>query len=111
MNSRWFRDRAGRQRLWLSDGDIETMMWDELHRARLLPSVDHPVVDLERFLEGHLGARLDQHAVLESGVLGQTEFFLGQPSHVAINRDLTGAAMEDDDSDVGVLGRWRATLA
>lgn len=111
MKSGWFRDRDGRQRLWLSDADIETMMGDELHRARLLPSVDHPVVDLERFLEGHLGAQLDQHAVLESGVLGQTEFFLGQPPHVAINRDLTGAAMDDDDGDPGVLGRWRATLA
>ena len=111
MKSAWFRGRDGRERLWLEDADIETMMADELHRARLFPAADNPVVDVERFIEGHLGARLDQYAQLDSAVLGQTEFFPGRPPHVLINRDLTGAAMDDDDGASSVLGRWRATLA
>src|SRR5258705_13858083 len=107
MKSSWFRGRDGRERLWLADADIETMMVDELYRARLFPTAENPVVDVERLIESHLRARLDQHAELESAVLGQTEFFPGRPPHVSINRELSGAAVEDDDGETGVLGRWR----
>jgi Zn-dependent peptidase ImmA (M78 family) len=30
---------------------------------------------------------------------------------VSINKDLTGAALDDDESEPGLLGRWRATVA
>ena len=30
---------------------------------------------------------------------------------VSINKDLTGAALDDDETQPGILGRWRATVA
>src|SRR5882724_1762899 len=98
-------------RLWLKPEDIEVLMEDELRGAALLPTTQNPVVDLELFIERHLGACLDPYADLEHAVLGQTEFFPGQPPRVQINRDLTRAAMDEDESPPGLRGRWRATLA
>src|SRR4051812_22797481 len=86
-------------------------MEDELRKANLLPSPEAPSVDIEGFLERHLKVSLDQHADLPADVLGLTEFFPGKTPHVAINRDLTGSAIDEDGSPLGIRGRWRATLA
>ncbi len=110
MRSKLYRGRDGGQRIWLQPADIENMMEDQLRKAGLMPTEERPVVDVEAFIERHLKARLDQHADLEADVLGLTEFATGRAPAVAINRDLTGA-VDDDDSDIGVVGRWRATLA
>lgn len=111
MRSGWYRARNGETRLWLEPEDIEAMMEDELRGAALLPTTQNPVVNLETFIERYLGARLDPYADLEHAVLGQTEFLPGQSPRVLINRDLTRAAMDEDESPPGVRGRWRATLA
>lgn len=108
---KWYRSATGEQRLWLAPDEIEMMMEDELHKAGLLPTPEMPVVNVEAFIEQHLRARLDQHADLEASVLGLTEFRKGQQPKILINRDLTGAAIDEDDSAPGILGRWRATLA
>src|SRR5882724_4003004 len=83
----------------------------ELRKASLFPSQECPVVDLERFIDRHLGARLDQYAPLPKNVLGQTEFFVDEAPRILVNADLTGAGMDDDQSQFGLHGRWRATLA
>ncbi len=75
-----------------------------------MPSPDDPATDLERLIEGHLKAQLDQYADLPEDVLGLTQFDArGRPA-VSINRKLTEAADEDPPGP-GRLGRWRATLA
>ncbi len=111
MTARWYRGPSGDDRLWLDRADNELMMEDELRKAGLLPSTSTPTVDLEALVERHLRVTLDQHAELPSDVLGLTEFNLGKSPHVAINRDLTGSAIDDDGAAPGLVGRWRATLA
>ena len=108
---RWYRGPEGDERLWLEPSEIETIMEDELRRANLLPSDEEPVVQVERFLEAHLGADLDQYADLGHDVLGVTEFRPGVPPRVLVNKDLTGSAMDADWVAPGIQGRWRATLA
>lgn len=111
MAAKWYRGPAGDQRLWLDRDDVELMMEDELRRADLLPAAGTPVVDIEGFLERYLKVGLDQHADLAADVLGLTEFFPGKTPRVAINKDLTGSAIDEDGSPLGLRGRWRATLA
>lgn len=106
---RWSRDALGRDRIWYSVDEIESIMEDEARKARLVATADHPAVNLEAFLERHLGAALDQYASLAVDVLGQTVFEPGQPVRVAINADLTGVI--DDGGQLSDVGRWRATLA
>jgi len=109
---RWYKDRGGRMALWLEPAENEQIVEDELRKARMFPTVDDPVVDLEGFIERHLGVKkLDLTADLPSTVLGVTEFFNGGPPEVSINRNLTGAMEADEDGEDGSLGRWRATLA
>jgi hypothetical protein len=69
------------------------------------------VVDIEKFIEGHLEAQLDQYADLEPAVLGITEFCPGERPLDRINKDLTDSALDNPDSPGVLLGRWRATLA
>ena len=107
---KWYRTPDGEQRLWFDPDELELMMEDELRKAGLYPTLDSPVTDLERFIEGHLHASLDQYSDLESSVLGVTEFAPGAAPRIAINRDLTGSALDGEDG-LGTLGRWRATLA
>lgn len=107
---RWYRGPEGDERLWLEPSELETIMEDELRKADLLPSVEHPAVEIERFLEGHLQVELDQYADLSPDVLGVTEFRPGQAPRVLINKDLTGSAMDADWVPPGIEGRWRATL-
>ncbi len=106
---RWSRDALGRDRIWYSVDEIESIMEDEARKAGLTPTAERPAVELEAFLEQHLGATLDQHAKLPIDVLGQTTFELGTRVRVEINADLTGAL--DDGGWLGDVGRWRATLA
>src|SRR6266508_2431839 len=108
---RRYRGPDGDWRLWLERSEIEALIEDELRRAGLLPTPGDSVVDVERFVEVHLGADLDQYAPLEREVLGCTEFRPGTPPRVQLNRDLTGSAMDADSSEPGLQGRWRATLA
>jgi len=106
---RWSRDALGRDRIWYSIDEIESIMDDEAHKAGLTPTADEPAVNLEAFLERHLGAALDQYAKLPVDVLGQTVFEPETPVRVEINADLSGAL--DDGGSLSNIGRWRATLA
>jgi hypothetical protein len=107
-----FRDsKTGAERLWIEPEEIEARTEAELVKAGLMPTADEPVVDVEAFVEQHLGAQFDQYASLPAAVLGQTDFRIGAPPLVMVNADLTGAALDDDDSPLGLKGRWRATVA
>jgi hypothetical protein len=107
-----YRDKkTGEERLWFVDGEIETIVEVELTKAGLLPTLDSPVVNVERFVESHLNVQFDAYAALPADVLGQTDFRIGERPLVMINADLTGAAFDDDVSPLGLQGRWRATAA
>jgi hypothetical protein len=108
---RQYRGAGGEERIWFEPSEIEQMMTSELQRAGLSPTDAAPVVNLEAFIERHLKATLDQYADLEPLVLGVTEFFEGRQPRISINKDLTGSALDEDESPPGRLGRWRATLA
>jgi hypothetical protein len=69
------------------------------------------VVNVERFVESYLDVQFDPYATLPADTLGQTDFRIGDRPLVMINSDLTGAAVDDDDSPLGLQGRWRATVA
>jgi hypothetical protein len=105
----WYYGPEGDQRIWYESDEIETIADDELRRAGLMPSPDDPVTDLERLIEEHLKAQLDQYAQLPADVLGLTQFRARRPV-VSISRTLTEAA-EEDPPRPGQVGRWRATLA
>jgi hypothetical protein len=104
----WYRGPEGDQRIWYEETEIEQIMSDELARAKLTPTPTSPVTDLERFIESHLKADLDQFAYLPVGVLGLTQFVAGKRPAVSISAELTNAA---DEGPAGLTGRWRATLA
>jgi hypothetical protein len=107
-----YRDRkTGEERLWFVEDEIETIVEGELAKAGLLPTLDSPVVNVERFVESHLKVQFDPYASLPADVLGQTDFRIGDRPLVMINADLTGAALDDEDSPLGIQGRWRATVA
>ncbi|MGK3962060.1 ImmA/IrrE family metallo-endopeptidase [Sorangium sp. So ce118] len=108
---REYRGPDGRQRLWFDPGEIDRIMEAELRKASLHPKADAPAVDIERFIERHLKVGLDQYADLEPSILGLTEFVSGKSPKISINRVLTGSALDEDETQPGVLGRWRATLA
>ncbi len=79
-----------------------------------MPTIENPVRrTIERFLERHLGSRLDQHADPPLDVLGETVFRKGAPPEVRINRVLTGSAFEQQGGDPRreYLATRRATLA
>lgn len=96
---------------FLPSETIESRMETELARARLMPTEANLVVEVERFIEGHLGARLEQYEDLGDGVLGQTEFRGSDPPKVRIDRRLTARAFDDPETPPGAAGRWRATVA
>jgi hypothetical protein len=107
-----FRDsRTGTERLWIEPAEIEASTEAELIKAGLMPTLDAPVVDVEAFIEQHLGAHFDPYATLPGDVLGQTDFRVGAPPLVMVNADLTGSALDDEDSPLGLKCRWRATVA
>jgi hypothetical protein len=52
-----FRDsKTGAERLWIEPGEIEARTEAELVKAGLMPTVDAPAIDVEAFVEQHLGA-------------------------------------------------------
>jgi hypothetical protein len=107
-----FRDRkTGEERLWFVEDEIETIVETELTKAGLIPSIDSPVVNVERFVESYLNVQFDPYATLPADTLGQTDFRVGDRPLVKINADLTGAALDDEDCPLGLQGRWRATVA
>ncbi len=106
-----YRSRNGELRLWFQPDEIEAIIERELLAAGLMPTPDAPVTDVERFVEVHLSAGLDQYADLEPSVLGLTQFSTDAAPAVSINRDLTGSALDEDVTPPGLLGRWRATVA
>jgi len=108
---KWYRGSDGGQRLWFEPAEIENMMEDELRKAGLFLPNEDAAVNLEALVERHLRAELDQYAILDRGVLGVTEFRPPAAPKVSINSDLTGAALDEDETPPGILGRWRATLA
>lgn len=108
---KWYRGPDGGQRLWFETGEIETVCEEELKRAGLMPTEAAPVTDLERLIEQHLKATLDQYADLEQDVLGLTTFLAHKAPAVSLNKDLTGSALDEEDAEPGLKGRWRATLA
>ncbi|HXL92238.1 MAG TPA: ImmA/IrrE family metallo-endopeptidase [Streptosporangiaceae bacterium] len=105
----WYSGPEGDQRIWYDSEEIETIAEEELRRAGLMPSPDNPVTDLERLIEGHLKAQLNQFASLPQDVLGLTQFGTHRPV-VSISSTLTEAADENPPRP-GQVGRWRATLA
>ena len=107
---RWYRDHEGTQQVYLKDAEIDEITEEELRKAGLMPTVDTCRVDIEVFVERHLGAQLDLGAALGDDVLGVTELRGGEPARILINRDLTGSAFEIDEYS-GTLGRWRVTVA
>ena len=90
---------------------MEDLMSNELTKAGMMPEIADPVVDLATFVEQHVKAEFDAYAPLDSAVLGETEFRVGAKPKVSINKDLTGAALDDDETQPGIHGRWRATVA
>ena len=108
---KWYPGPDGGQRLWFEPGEIETICDEELKKAGLIPTDAAPVTDLERVIEQYLGADLDQYADLEPHVLGFTAFPEHKVPAVSINKDLTGSALDEEETVPGLKGRWRATLA
>lgn len=107
----WYRSADGEQRIWYEHDEIEDIAADELRRAELFPTLEAPVVDLEKFIESYLHAKLDQYAVLPADVLGSTEFEPGAPPRVHINRDLTKLSQPSTSPAPAASGggerRWR----
>lgn len=108
---REYRSLDGERCLFFEPEEIEQIMEDELRRAKLLPTKDASVVDLDRLVEQHLGANFDQYAELPHDVLGQTDFRPRRAPAVQINKDLTGSAFDTEWTAPGIEGRWRATVA
>ncbi len=108
---RIYRGPEGDKRIWFTDEEIEEIAEVELGRAGFVSTSKAPIVDLEVFIERHLGARLDQHAPLDPDVLGISTFPDGESPIIRINRDLTHEAVDSELASLGTVGRWRATLA
>jgi IrrE N-terminal-like domain len=106
----WYSGPEGDQRIWYEPEDIEQIATEQLRRADLMPTLDDPVTDVERLIEGHLRAELDLYADLPDGVLGLTQFPARGAPKVLIDSALT-EARDAEHAPTGVVGRWRATLA
>jgi hypothetical protein len=108
---KWIRDLNGQpRRLWMEDGEIESITLHALQKAGLQPTRAQPVADLEALAEIHLDLRVDYNADLPASVLGVTEIRADGSLKISINRDLT-ASFEAEGAGLGDRGRWRATLA
>ena len=107
---REYRSPNGERRLWFEDNEIEEIMVNELERSGMMPTGTSPVVDLEAFLEVYLNVKLDLFSKLAPNLLGVSGFATGQRPVVKISRTLTAQAHERC-APVGIIGRWRATLA
>jgi len=90
----WYPGPDGQPRIWYEPEEIEGIAEEELRRAKLTPTLDNPVTDLEHLVEVHLKAKLDQYAELPEDVLGVTHFQSRQKIHVSISKALTESAEE-----------------
>jgi hypothetical protein len=108
---KWYTSPDGEQRIFYTEDEIEQIVDDELARAGLRPTPAGPVTDIEKLIELHLKAELDQYADLPPDVLGLTQFRPGQSPVVSINAQLASAAVDSLTAAPGLFGRWRATLA
>ena len=106
-----YRSRDGEERLWYETDEIERLSDAQLRAAKLMPTVEETVTNLETLVERHLGAELDQYADLPDGVLGATTFRPDGSVLVQIASDITEAADGASHDATGPLGRWRATMA
>lgn len=102
-----FRDASG-ERVWYEAAEIERITAGALRSTGLMPRSDAPAVDIETFVELHLGAVVDYAGDLPDSVLGYSEFT--EPPRIVVNRRLTDLATAAGASP-GLRGRWRATLA
>lgn len=94
---------TGAQALYFKPGEIDKMCESELRKAKLLPEQPGPI-DIELFVESHLGCRVD-YADVPEGVLGYTLFSKGgKPEIVGISPSL------DDGTPTGTR-RMRSTFA
>ncbi len=67
-----FRDsKTGTERLWIEPDEIEARTEAELVKAGLMPTVEAPAVNVEAFVEKHLGARLKRLALEKPETLRQ----------------------------------------
>lgn len=105
-----YRSSHGERRLWFEENEIDHIMENEMRKARMFPSSVDPAFDVEAFLENYLKVKLDIYAPLDGDELGATYFARGRRPSVMVSKDLTRRA-EADDAAVGIVGRWRATLA
>lgn len=105
-----YRSADGERRLWFDENEIDLIVENELRNAGLFPIASDPVTEIEEFLELHLQVRLELYAPLDLEFLGATYFERGHKPYVQINKNLTMQA-EASDATVGLVGRWRATLA
>jgi hypothetical protein len=96
------------ERVWYEADEIERITAGALRSAGLMPRSVAPAVDIEAFVEMHLGAVVDYAGDLPDGVLGYTEF--DEPPRIVVSRRLTDMATAPQASP-GLRGRWRATLA
>lgn len=101
------RDARG-ERVWYEADEIERITAGALRSAGLMPRSAAPAVDIEAFVEMHLGAVVDYAGDLPDAVLGYTEF--DEPPRIVVSRRLTDLATAPQASP-GLRGRWRATLA
>lgn len=90
--------------------EIEKLVELELTASGLFPTIENPIVEIETFIERHLGAQLEQYVDLDDDVLGVTYFFPDRPPHVQINRNLAEAA-DDVHAPTWYHGRLRSTMA
>ena len=104
------RDKTGKfpVRLWFDEGEIDQLLEDELAKAGLMPTATAPAVDVEAFVEQHLGLNVAPlpDNVSES-VLGAIEFESGRPIGIFVRRDLLDEASQDRLAE----RRLRSTLA
>jgi len=98
----------GRRRIWYRADEIEQLCYSALFTAGLIPELPRCDIDIEAFVEKHLGADVDYGANTPDDVLGYTEF--REIPLIAVSRSLTDAATAIDPGP-GIVGRWRATIA
>ena len=103
------RDPSGRMpyRLWYDEAEVDAVMEDELHRARDPRVTARGAVDVDIFVEGHLGIT-PQFVPLPRGVQGATDFFPDGRAEMRISEELSRRAA---DAEPGAEHLMRTTLA
>lgn len=105
---REIRDKSGRMpyRLWYDESEIDVLMEAELNKTGSPRRSGSLAVDIDAFIERHLGIVPD-FVPLPAGVQGATEFFSNGSVKVKIAADLSERA----EYDAGAEHLLRTTLA